>query len=60
MKLIELTKPAGGKIYVNPSDISWVTEGEGVNLVGMSSGEDNYVWVTETPEEIVKLLEECE
>ena len=60
MKIITLTKASGGKLYLNPSDISWITKGEGVNLVGMSGGEDNYAEVTETPEEIVKLLEECE
>ncbi len=60
MKFIELTKVSLGKIYVNPSDISWVTEYEGENLVGLSAGGDNFIKVSEAPEEIVKLLEECE
>ena len=60
MKLIELTKSSIGKIYVNPSDISWVTEYEGENLVGLSADINDYIAVLETPEEIVKLLEECE
>lgn len=58
MKLIKLTRLPAGKIYVNPSAIAWVTEGEGVNLIGLISGNGDYIETVETPEEIVKLLEE--
>ena len=47
-------------IWINPEQITWVNENGNHGVISFVGGEENYIQVTEAPEEIVKLLEECE
>ncbi|MDB3972860.1 hypothetical protein N9391_01115 [Gammaproteobacteria bacterium] len=63
MKFIKLhSMHCNGALWINPKQITWVNENRnGDNgVISFVGSEENYIHVTETPEEIVKLLEECE
>ena len=64
MKLVKLHSMYGNSaMWINPEQVTWVNEnenGKGKHSVISVGDQENYIHVTETPEEIVKLLEECE
>lgn len=63
MKIIELTEVYFGEVIgtvlVNPKIICWVKGRQTYSVVVISLDGEDYFTVSETPEEIVKLLEEC-
>lgn len=47
-------------VWINPCDVSAVRRYRGYGVLYVDVGELNRLVVSETPEEVVKLLEECE
>ena len=59
MRLIKLHSMYGNSaIWINPEQITWVNENGNHGVISFVGGEENYIQVTEAPEEIVRLLEE--
>lgn len=62
MKTIELTYYDGKKVYINPEQIIYFSWGSGADsdktYIVFFSGV--YMWVKETPEQVLKKIQECE
>lgn len=59
MKLIKLNLDDVRPVWVNPKSVCSVT-GSRKGIITFITTDNDYITVSETPEEVVKLLEECE
>ena len=66
MKLIKLTladlhgQEGGRPVWINPKNVCWVNGHNGSGVITFIGDDSGYLPVKETPEEVVKLLAECE
>lgn len=59
--MIRLTRIAFGAqtpVYINPDNVAWVGVGRDHTFIEFTGGADSYVEVIESPEKVVRLIDE--